>query len=97
MTSAVDMSSQAVSPVSMVPPSAAATAAGRPAARLAAARPAKSIRRANRISSHLVSIGTAGNELGATTIMTTSFLAREHVLRIIEAISGLRMNNAYIR
>jgi NADH-quinone oxidoreductase subunit D len=51
----------------------------------------------NRISSHLVSIGTAGNELGATTIMTTSFLAREHVLKIIEAISGLRMNNEYIR
>jgi NADH-quinone oxidoreductase subunit D len=51
----------------------------------------------NRISSHLISIGTGGNELGATTIMTTSFLAREDVLKIIEAISGLRMNNAYIR
>lgn len=51
----------------------------------------------NRISSHLVAIGTGGNELGATTIMTTSFLAREDVLRIIESISGLRMNNAYIR
>ncbi len=51
----------------------------------------------NRISSHLVSLGAGGNELGATTIMTTSFLAREDVLRIIEAISGLRMNNAYIR
>jgi NADH-quinone oxidoreductase subunit D len=51
----------------------------------------------NRISSHLISIGTGGNELGATTIMTSSFLAREDVLKIIEAISGLRMNNAYIR
>jgi NADH-quinone oxidoreductase subunit D len=51
----------------------------------------------NRISSHLVSLGAGGNELGATTIMTTAFLAREDVLRIIEAISGLRMNNAYIR
>ncbi len=51
----------------------------------------------NRISSHLVSLGAGGNELGSTTIMTTSFLAREDVLRIIEAISGLRMNNAYIR
>jgi len=50
-----------------------------------------------RISSHLVAIGTGGNELGATTIMTTSFLAREDVLRIIEAVTGLRMNNAYIR
>jgi NADH-quinone oxidoreductase subunit D len=44
-----------------------------------------------------VSLGAGGNELGATTIMTTAFLAREDVLRIIEAISGLRMNNAYIR
>ncbi len=51
----------------------------------------------NRISSHLVAIGTGGNELGATTIMTTSFLAREEVLRVIEAVTGLRMNNAYIR
>ncbi len=51
----------------------------------------------NRISSHLVAIGTGGNELGATTIMTTSFLAREYVLKVIEAITGLRMNNAYIR
>jgi NADH-quinone oxidoreductase subunit D len=51
----------------------------------------------NRISSHLVSLGAGGNELGSTTIMTTSFLAREDALRIIEAVSGLRMNNAYIR
>ena len=51
----------------------------------------------NRISSHLVAIGTGGNELGATTIMTTSFLAREYVLKAIEALTGLRMNNAYIR
>jgi NADH-quinone oxidoreductase subunit D len=51
----------------------------------------------NRISSHLVAVGTGGNELGATTIMTTSFLAREEVLRVIEAVTGLRMNNAYIR
>jgi len=51
----------------------------------------------NRISSHLVAVGTGGNELGATTIMTTSFLAREYVLKVIEAITGLRMNNAYIR
>jgi NADH-quinone oxidoreductase subunit D len=51
----------------------------------------------NRVSSHLVAIGTGGNELGATTIMTTAFLAREDVLRVIEAVTGLRMNNAYIR
>ena len=51
----------------------------------------------NRISSHLIAVGTGGNELGATTIMTTAFLVREDVLRVIEALTGLRMNNAYIR
>ncbi|MFW2512879.1 NADH-quinone oxidoreductase subunit D [Demequina sp. SO4-13] len=50
-----------------------------------------------RIGSHLVAIGTGGNELGATTIMTTSFVGREETFRVIEAITGLRTNNAYIR
>jgi NADH-quinone oxidoreductase subunit D len=50
-----------------------------------------------RISSHLVCIGTAGNELGATTVMTVAFSAREEVLRVLEAITGLRMNHAYVR
>ncbi len=51
----------------------------------------------NRISSHLVCLGTGGNELGATTIMTIGFTAREEILRIFELITGLRMNHAYIR
>ena len=51
----------------------------------------------NRITSHLVCIATGGNELGATTIMTVGFTAREEILRIFELISGLRMNHAYIR
>ena len=51
----------------------------------------------NRISSHLVCLGSGGNELGATTIMTIGFTAREEVLRIFELITGLRMNHAYIR
>jgi NADH-quinone oxidoreductase subunit D len=42
-------------------------------------------------------VGTGGNELGATTIMTISFREREEILRIFEAITGLRMNHAYIR
>ncbi len=50
-----------------------------------------------RIGSHLVAIGTGGNEMGATTIMTTAFIAREDTFRIIEMITGLRTNNAYIR
>lgn len=51
----------------------------------------------NRIASHLVCIATGGNELGATTIMTVGFTAREEVLRIFELITGLRMNHAFIR
>ncbi|QGQ18606.1 NADH-quinone oxidoreductase subunit D [Cellulomonas sp. JZ18] len=51
----------------------------------------------NRISSHLVCLATGGNELGATTIMTVGFTAREEVLKVFELITGLRMNHAYIR
>ncbi len=51
----------------------------------------------NRISSHLVCLATGGNELGATTIMTVGFTAREEILKIFELITGLRMNHAYIR
>lgn len=51
----------------------------------------------NRVGSHLVCLGTAGNEMGATTVMTTSFTAREEILRIFESITGLRMNHAFIR
>nr|WP_227993683.1 MULTISPECIES: NADH-quinone oxidoreductase subunit D [unclassified Pseudactinotalea] len=51
----------------------------------------------NRISSHFVAAGTGGNELGATTMMTIGFRDREEILRIFEAITGLRMNHEYIR
>ncbi|WP_285101249.1 NADH-quinone oxidoreductase subunit D [Promicromonospora sp. MEB111] len=51
----------------------------------------------NRIASHLVCLGTGGNEMGATTVMTIGFTAREEILRLFEAVTGLRMNHAYIR
>ena len=50
-----------------------------------------------RISSHLIALGTGGLEMGATTVMTVGFRERERILSIIEMITGLRMNNAYIR
>ncbi len=50
-----------------------------------------------RVSSHLVALGTGGMEMGATTVMTVGFRERERILSIIEMITGLRMNNAYIR
>ncbi len=51
----------------------------------------------NRISSHLVAIATGGLELGALTVMTIGFRERERVLDVFELITGLRMNNAFIR
>ncbi|MBO9554617.1 NADH-quinone oxidoreductase subunit D [Cellulomonas sp.] len=51
----------------------------------------------NRITSHLVCLATGGNELGATTIMTVGFTAREEILKVFELITGLRMNHAFIR
>ena len=51
----------------------------------------------NRISSHLVAIGTGGMELGAITVLLYGFREREKVLDLFELITGLRMNHAYIR
>jgi NADH-quinone oxidoreductase subunit D len=51
----------------------------------------------NRISSHLVALGTGAMELGAITVMTFGFRERELVLDVMEAITGNRMNHAYIR
>ena len=51
----------------------------------------------NRIASHLVCIGTGGMEIGALTVMTIGFREREMILDFFEAVTGLRMNHAYIR
>ena len=50
-----------------------------------------------RINSHVVAIGSLGNEMGGTTMMTLGFRAREDILRIFEDITGLRMNHEFIR
>ncbi len=51
----------------------------------------------NRISSHLVALATGGMELGAMSVMFVGFRAREMILSAFEAITGLRMNHAYVR
>ena len=51
----------------------------------------------NRISSHMVALGTGALELGALTPVFFAFRDRERVLDIFESASGLRMNMAYIR
>ena len=51
----------------------------------------------NRISSHMMAIGTFGLELGASTVLLYGLREREKVLDLFELISGLRMNHAYVR
>ena len=51
----------------------------------------------NRIASHVVAVGTGGNEMGGTTLMTIAFRCRENILKAFEMVSGLRMNHAYVR
>ncbi|MBW0103335.1 NADH-quinone oxidoreductase subunit D [Pseudonocardia sp. KRD291] len=51
----------------------------------------------NRVGSHLVALATGGMELGALTGMTSGFREREEVLHLLEHLTGLRMNHAFIR
>jgi len=51
----------------------------------------------NRVGSHLVALATGGMELGALTGMTNGFREREEVLHLLEYLTGLRMNHAFIR
>lgn len=51
----------------------------------------------NRIASHLTAVGSVGLELGATSVQEVCLRERERVLEFTEAVTGLRMNNAYIR
>ena len=51
----------------------------------------------NRIASRLIAVGTGGNELGGTTLLTIAFRGRENILRAYEMITGLRMNHAFVR
>jgi NADH-quinone oxidoreductase subunit D len=51
----------------------------------------------NRVSSHLGGLGPFGLELGATTIFLQGVRMREKVLDLLELITGLRMNHAFIR
>jgi NADH-quinone oxidoreductase subunit D len=51
----------------------------------------------SRIMAHLIYIGTLGIDLGAVTIFFYSFKQRERVYEILDAYSGHRMNNTYVR
>lgn len=51
----------------------------------------------NRMSSHFVFLATGGMDLGSTTAMTYGLREREEVLKVLELITGLRLNHAYVR
>jgi NADH-quinone oxidoreductase subunit D len=51
----------------------------------------------NRIGSHLTAVGTMGLELGATTVFIYGMREREKTLDLLELLTGLRMNHAFIR
>lgn len=51
----------------------------------------------NRMSSHLLFQATNGMDIGAVSMMLYGWREREEVLRVLEMITGLRMNHNYIR
>jgi NADH-quinone oxidoreductase subunit D len=51
----------------------------------------------NRIASHLLFMATNGMDLGAVSMMLYGWREREEFLRFKELVTGLRMNNNYIR
>ncbi|MDH7570332.1 MAG: NADH-quinone oxidoreductase subunit D, partial [Armatimonadota bacterium] len=51
----------------------------------------------DRIASHLVSVGTYGLDLGATTPFLYAFRDREYVLDLLEMLCGARLTYSYIR
>ncbi|MCB0963045.1 MAG: NADH-quinone oxidoreductase subunit D, partial [Acidimicrobiales bacterium] len=51
----------------------------------------------NRLTSHFLFLATNGMDLGSTSMMIYGWREREEGLRLLEAITGLRMNHNFIR
>ncbi|MGH9273512.1 MAG: NADH dehydrogenase (quinone) subunit D [Acidimicrobiales bacterium] len=51
----------------------------------------------NRMTSHILFLATNGMDIGAVSMMLYGWRDREEGLRLLEAITGLRMNHNYIR
>lgn len=51
----------------------------------------------SRIAAHLIYVGTTGIDLGAVTMFFHSFKERERIYEILDAYTGHRMNNTYVR
>src|SRR6187401_75316 len=51
----------------------------------------------SRIMAHLIYIGTTSIDLGAVTMFFYAFKERERIYTLLDAYSGHRMNNTYVR
>jgi NADH-quinone oxidoreductase subunit D len=51
----------------------------------------------NRLTSHFLFLATNGMDLGSTSMMIYGWREREEGLRILESITGLRMNHNFVR
>jgi NADH-quinone oxidoreductase subunit D len=51
----------------------------------------------NRMTSHILFLATNGMDIGAVSMMLYGWRDREEGVRVLEAITGLRMNHNYIR
>ncbi len=51
----------------------------------------------SRISAHLIYLGTTAIDLGAITMFFFTFTEREKIYTLLDAYSGHRMNNTYVR
>ncbi|HVS11366.1 MAG TPA: NADH-quinone oxidoreductase subunit D [Planctomycetota bacterium] len=51
----------------------------------------------SRIMAHLIYLGTLGIDLGAVTIFFYAFKERERIYEVLDAYTGHRMNNTYVR
>lgn len=51
----------------------------------------------SRIAAHLIYLGTTAIDLGAVTIFFYTFSEREKIYQLLDAYTGHRMNNTYVR
>jgi len=51
----------------------------------------------SRIAAHLIYLGTTAIDLGAVSMFFNTFKARERIYEFLDAYTGHRMNNSYIR
>jgi NADH-quinone oxidoreductase subunit D len=51
----------------------------------------------SRIMAHLIYLGTTGIDLGAVTMFFFTFAEREKIYTLLDAYTGHRMNNTYVR